>query len=58
MMLMMTACQTTGSGDRKVACGFKPIEWSDQPSSALYGKRALLRQVISNNAYGRGIDCW
>jgi hypothetical protein len=54
----MTACQTTGSGDRSVACEtFSGIEWSQNPKSDLYGKRGLLRQVIGHNAAWRGIGC-
>lgn len=53
MLLTMAACQTTGSGDRSVACEtFKPITWSAKDT------KPTVRQIVGHNAAGRGVGCW
>jgi hypothetical protein len=52
-MLLLTACQTTGSGVRSVACeSFKPITWSKSDT------RPTIRQVVGHNATGKALCSW
>jgi hypothetical protein len=52
-MLLLTNCQTTGSGDRSVACEtFKPIYWNKADT------RPTIRQIVGHNATGKALCSW
>jgi hypothetical protein len=52
-MLLLTACQTTGSGVRSVACEtFAPITWSAKDT------RPTIRQIVGHNAVGVKLCNW
>lgn len=51
--LMTASCQTTGSGDRSVACEtFKAIYWNRKDT------RGTVRQIVGHNATGKAICGW
>lgn len=51
--LLMTSCQTMGSGVPSVACEtFRPITWSKQDT------KPTVRQIVGHNAVGKKLCNW